>query len=50
MLAGVAGRLFPTLIEPLRPRDDMRRLLDDRQSVATPVEPSTDSQFRSNRG
>jgi phytoene dehydrogenase-like protein len=29
MLCRIADRLFPTLIEPLRPRGQMRRLLDD---------------------
>ncbi len=29
MLARVAERLFPTLIEPLRSREEMRRVLDD---------------------
>ena len=29
MLANVAQRIFPTLTEPLRSREDMRRLLDD---------------------
>jgi len=29
MLANVAERIFPTLTEPLRSREDMRRLLDD---------------------
>jgi phytoene dehydrogenase-like protein len=29
MLAAVAGRIFPTLTEPLRGRDELRRLVDD---------------------
>jgi len=29
MVGGAARRLFPTLIEPLRPREEVRRLLDD---------------------
>jgi phytoene dehydrogenase-like protein len=29
VLASAAGRLFPTLIEPLRGREELRRLLDD---------------------
>jgi phytoene dehydrogenase-like protein len=29
MLAGVAARVFPTLTEPLRSREEMRRLVDD---------------------
>ena len=29
MLAGVAERVFPTLTEPLRSREEFRRLLDD---------------------
>ncbi len=29
MLAHVAARVFPTLIEPLRPREELRRLIDD---------------------
>ncbi len=29
MLANVAERVFPTLTEPLRSREQMRRLIDD---------------------
>jgi phytoene dehydrogenase-like protein len=29
MLGRVAERVFPTLVEPLRPRDEVRRLIDD---------------------
>jgi phytoene dehydrogenase-like protein len=32
MLARVAGRLFPTFMEPLRSRSELRRLIDDEQA------------------
>jgi phytoene dehydrogenase-like protein len=35
MLGRVAGRLFPTLTEPLRSREELRRLLDDDEAWRT---------------